>query len=399
MIQEQKYDTRRTTTLSRTMEQHHFDDHAENHPTRMLVAVPDPDAGRVGSSELYRLGVQSNEAGATFTIGEHGPAGQRLPWIYMRSGETIRYEIDLDKGTLTIAITNPESGQSGVVVHQIDTELMNDQEIVVGQPVRIVFAYDKRMVDETTEIDEWCATTGPRHTEELHARLKQINHIVEEIEAAEHEAQAHEHYVLADHAPKTAEPLVRPTLDENGDPGLPGVGEDVDTELDYALPEGVQIFDPISGKTFVGRRWARPHEQTTLQALVNGGYRLAVVEFKNGDTATLMPNFSGSKMGIQIKTHKGMVSRVLDESANFTPLGPGHRIDAEMSHTFDGDHAVEGKMLTTPPIVVVVGVGPEAERSDLPYPHDHTLEKFRQERKPVERNFGPEVGRRLAKAI
>jgi len=345
------------------------------------------------------LGVQSNETGSVFKLGEHGPAGQRLPWIYMRSGDTIRYEIDLDKGTLIIAITDPESGKSGVVVHQIDTEIMNEQEIVVGQPVRIVFAYDKRMVDETPEIDEWCATTGPRYTEELHTRLKQLNHIVEEIEAAEHEAQDNEHYVIADHASKTALPLVRPALDENGDPGLPGIGEEADAELDYTLPEGVQIFDPISGKTFVGRRWARPNEQTTLQALINGGYRLAVVEFKNGDTATLMPNFSGTKMGIQIKTHKGTVSRVLDEAANFAPLGPGHRIDVEMSHAFDGDRSVEGKMLTTPPIVVVVGVGPEAERADLPYPHDHTLEKFRQEKKPMDRDFGPGVGRRLAKAV
>jgi hypothetical protein len=380
------------------MEQHHFDDHADNHPARKLVAVPDPDAGRAGSSELYRLGVQSNEPGAVFKLGEHGPAGQRLPWIYMRSGDSIRYEIDLDKRTLIIAITDPESGHSGIVVHQIDTEQMDKQEIIAGQPVRIVFAYDKRTVDETTEIDEWCATTAPRYTEELNTRLKQLNPIVHEIEDAEHEAEKNGHYVIADHPPKTARPLTHAARDNDSDLDLPGAGEGADIELDHTLPEGVQIFDPISGKTFVGRRWARPHEQTTLQALVNGGYRLAVVEFKNGDTATLMPNFSGAKMGIQIKTHKGIVSRVLDESANFAPLGPGHRIDVEMSHTFDGDHSVGGKMLVTPPIVVVVGVGPEAERADLPYPHDETLKKYRSDKTP-EHNFGPEVGRKLAKAL
>src|SRR5687767_3050707 len=100
------------------MEQHHFD-HAASHLSRHLVAVPDPDAGRAGSSQLYRLGVQSKEEGASFEIGEVGPAGQRLPWIYMRSGDTIRYELDMDKGTLIIAITDPKSGQSGVVVHRI----------------------------------------------------------------------------------------------------------------------------------------------------------------------------------------------------------------------------------------------------------------------------------------
>lgn len=379
------------------MEQHHFDDHAEHHPTRKLVAVPDPDAGRAGSSELYRLGVQSAEQGSVFKIGEHGPAGQRLPWIYMRSGDTIRYEIDLDKGTLTIAITDPASGQSGVVVHQIDTEMMAETEIETGKAVKVVFAYDKRMWDETTEIDEWCATTGPRYTEELNARLKQINNIVLEIEKAEHEAEEHGHFVTADHPPKTAQSFSQ-QRDANGDLILPESGDGAQAEDDYTLPEGVQIYDPISGKTFVGRRWARPHEQTTLQALINGGYRLAVVEFKNGDTATMMPNYSGGKMAIQIKTHKGLVSRVLEEEANFAPIGPGHRLDVEMSHTLDGDRSVEGKKLTTPTIVVVVGVGPEAERDDLPYPKDPTLEKFRTDKAPQRDFGGPEMSRKLASA-
>jgi hypothetical protein len=370
------------------MEQHHFD-HAANHPDRHLVAVPDPDAGRAGSSELYRLGVQSKEEGATFQIGEAGPAGQRLPWIYMRSGNTIRYEIDLDKGTLIIAITDPDTGQSGVVVHKIDPEL------IAGQPVRIVFAYDGPTVDVTPEIDEWCATTGPRYTEELRARLKQLNMIVYDIESAEHEAEEHGHYTIADHPPKTAKPISRELLDNGQNAGLPIV--DGEVQIDYTLPEGVQMKDPLTGKIYVGRRWARPNEHTTMEALVNGGYRLAVLEFKNGDTATLMPNFSGHKPLIQVKTHKGLVSRVLDESANTQLIGPGHRIDVPMSHTLDGDHIVEGKMMTTPMITVVVGVGPEAERENLPYTEDFTLDKFRSEKAP-EQDFGPELHRnRLAK--
>lgn len=377
------------------MEQHHFD-HAANHPNRHLVAVPDPDAGRAGSSQLYRLGVQSKEEGATFEIGEVGPAGQRLPWIYMRSGDTIRYEIDLDKATLIIAITDPKTGQSGVVVHRIDPEAMEHQEIVAGKPVRIVFAYDTRMVDETPEIDEWCATTGPRYTEELRARLKQLNMIVYDIEKAEHEAEEHGHYTISDHAPKSAQRLHDIDIQAGAEAGLPLPEGEV--HFDDTLPEGVQMRDPLTGKIYVGRRWARPHENTTMEALVNGGYRLAVLEFKNGDTATLMPNFTGQKMLIQVKTQKGLVSRVLDESANTQILGPGHRLDVAMSHTLDGDHIVEGKMMTTPFITVVVGVGPEAERDNLPYPEDFTLDKFRSDKAP-EQNFGPELGRsrRLAK--
>jgi hypothetical protein len=356
--------------------------------------VPDPDAGRADSSNLYRLGVQSKEKGATFEIGESGPAGQRLPWIYMKSGDTIRYELDLDKGTLTIAITDPKTGQSGVVVHRIDSELMEHQEIITGQPLRIVFAYETRMVDETPEIDEWCATTGPRYTEELRARLKQLNMIVYEIEKAEHEAEEHDHFVISDHAPKTARPLGREVIGSGADAGLPSNGE---VEIDYTLPEGVQMRDPLTGKVYVGRRWARPNEHTTMEALVNGGYRLAVMEFKNGDTATLMPNFTGNKPLIQVKTQKGLVSRVLDESANIQLLGPGHRLDVAMSHTMDGDHLVEGKMLTTPMITIVVGVGPEAERDNLPYPQDNTLEHFRSDKAP-EKDFGPELDHQMAKA-
>jgi hypothetical protein len=374
------------------MEQHHFDQH-DDHPTRQLVAVPDPDAGRAGSSTLYRLGVQSREKDSTFTIGESGPAGQRLPWIYMKSGDSIRYELDIDKGTLTIAITDPKTGQSGVVVHRIDPELMANQEITTGKPLRIVFAYDKRTVDETPEIDEWCATTGPRYTEELRARLKQLNLIVYEIEKAEHEAEEHGHFTVADHAPKTAQPLGQAARNSGADAGLPTEGE---VEIDHTLPEGVQMRDPLTGKVYVGRRWARPNEHTTMEALVNGGYRLAVMEFKNGDTATLMPNFTGRKPLIQVKTNKGLISRVLDESANYLIIGPGHRLDVEMSHTLDGDHIVEGKMLTTPMITVVVGVGPEAERDDLPYVHDSTLERFRSEKAP-EKEFESEPRRKLAK--
>lgn len=362
---------------SRIME-HHFFDPAVAPTDRHLVAVPDPNAGHAGSSQLYRLGVQSSSEGAVFKIGESGPNGQRLPWIYMRSGNSIRYELDLEKGTLTIIITDQKTGHSGVVVHKIDPESMNHQEIITGKPVTIVFAYDQKQFDETPEIDEWCATTGPRYTEELRERLRQINTIVEDIQAAELEAKENSHYVEADHAPKGAKSLhsIEKQNDDLEDI-LPGHEEGTNVEIDYTLPEGVQIYDPISGKTFVGRRWARPHEQTTMTALVNGGYRLAVVKFKNGDTATLMPNYSANKMAIQIKTSKGLVSRVLDESANTALLGPGHRLNAEMSHTLDGDHIVKGQTLTTPTIVVVVGIGPEAERDNLPYPKDHTLEQFR----------------------
>lgn len=364
--------------LTSMMDKHSFDTSASPQDRR-LVAVPDSAASKGQPAKLYRLGVQSTGKGAAFTPGETGPAGQRLPWIYLRAGNSVRYEIDLDNATLTIAIRDPKTGKSGIVVHKIDPALM-EQAIVTGETVRIVFAYDHgRMVDETLEIDEWCATTGPRYTEELNARLGQLDNIVEEFDDDKENAKENGRWHEATRAPKSATPFRRSQERVTDEDPLYGPIDQrqADIEIDYTLPEGVQIFDPISGKTFVGRRWVRPHEETNLAALVNGGYRFAVVEFRNGDTATLMPNYSGQKMAIQIKTPKGMVSRILDESANFAPLGPGKRLDVEMISTLDGDRIVEGKMLTTPPIVIVVGVGPEAEREDLPYPHDTTLEKFR----------------------
>lgn len=352
-------------------------------PKGRLVALPDAPANGNDSAPSrtpYRIGLEASEPGSQFELGAMGPGNQNLPWIYATAGPAVKYEINLQDNILTVLIIDEATGNVRAVHYPISAQDMIGQTIEVGEPISVIFAFDEELfLDETPEIDSWCAASGPRYFEELTSHTKNESATVQifrnQLESAK--SVGHEHF--AKRPPKSAKSLSELEREQKEEAlDDPELAHEPDIAFDASLPAGVQIIDPVTGKTFVGRRWIKPHESTTVNALVAGGYRLAVIRFQNGDVATLMPNFTGKQLGVQIRTKTGLVGRVLHEEAAEEEIGPGKRLCAEIDRSLDGDKSLRGELFKSPPIVVVVGVGPEIEQgieSDLPV--DHTLAAFR----------------------
>ncbi len=356
---------------------------ADAQPKARLIAVPDPagasDSVGSGAPRVpYRIGLAADVQGAAFQIGDTGPGGQSLPWIYATATTGIRYEFNLRDGILTVVITDESTGEERVVRYHIDSAAMTGEHVIVGEPITVIFAYDNELsYDETPEISSWQATSGPRYFEELQQHISETSHVVAEFSAAVERAIASERIHEASRPPRSARNVRDATIDLTTEEI---VGERTEEPIEYSceLPEGVQVIDPKTGKKYVGRRWVKPHEITTVNALVAGGYRMAVLRLANGDIASLYPNFSGHQLGVQIRTRSGMVGRVLDETAADTPIGNGERLTGTIERALDGDPSPAGQEFVSPPIVVVVGIGPEVPYElDVDLPIDHTLAEFR----------------------
>lgn len=359
-------------------------------PPGALVAVSDSDAG----PNAYRIGLAGTQAGQLWTVGERGPAGQSLNFLYLDAGEHIRVECDFNANKLTLLFIDKETGSTRSVYYPINGEKMIGTPVEVGQPVTVAFAFDDEIAyDETPEVTAFLATSGPIYRNEIAKHIGTTTDAVDTFSAARAQAQSNGNEFAPSAPPKTA----RATRNLDGSPSEdteldPDELEDV--VFDDTLPEGVQIIDPITGKIFVGRKWARENEITTINALTAAGYRMAMLRFEDGNIASLYPQYAGAKPGIQVRTPHRMIGRVLEEDAADQPLGPGHRIEARVERSLDGNTDTQGDLFTTPTIVVVVGVGPEVDpRIEADLPVDTTLAEFREPLTPRPAATPRSVGR------
>jgi hypothetical protein len=366
---------------------------------RELVAVPDAHATVDPHYIRYRLGMRNKKPGAAFTLGETGPNGQTFPWVYVQ-GEGATYEIDLLDGELTV--TTKPNDQIQAVVYKINVDEMTGQEIAEGKPVRIVFAYDEPMVDETTPIEKWVATTGPRYGKELHDRLGRQEDLLADQQYEIEEAKKLERFGNASRAPRTAEPLhgrratevevesgdivvdatqaglidltTQMTPEPVAEPAVVNAAND-EIDLDAEEPEAVQIPDPQSGAIYVGRRWKRG-QRTTLRSLKNASYRVAVLVLHSGQSATIVLQHPKGLPAIQLTTKNGIVRQYLSEQAWDESLEPGKNVALPVSEPMDGDRPIPRGYIPLSNIEEVAATGPQAENK-LDYPVCKALGHFR----------------------
>lgn len=357
---------------------------------RQLVAVPDAEATMDGEAARYRLGVRPTSPDGSFTLGETGPNGQSFPWIYLRGGGGVTYEIDLIDGELTVT-SRPDGTNVQAVVYKIDVESMTGQTVKEGEAVRIVFAYDELLADDTAPIDGWVATTGPRYIEELRARLGVTDTVVVEMQTDVTAAKESGRYGEASRAPRSAQPL-------NGEKQInimqatgpidmsmlttpvsapqPEVVEAIEEELDFDEPDAVQILDPATGIIYVGRKWRRG-QQTTLRNLRNASYRVAILTLLNGESATVVLQHPKGVPAMQLTTRHGVVRQFLTDKAWDQPVVPGKPLTVDVSGPMDGERAIALSTIPMAPIGEVVATGPQA-KAQLTYPKSNALSRYRE---------------------
>lgn len=371
-----------------------------------LVAVPDPAATSSDGAVRYRLGMRPNRDDAVFEIGSTGPNGQTFPWIVAKGGNAT-YEIDLLDGELTVTTRVGEEANVQAVVYKIDVEAMTGQKMRKGEPVRIVFAYEQRLADGTTPLDEWVATTGPRYVEELHTRLGQLDTSIADMQADIDEAKENGRFGLASRAPRSAVPLhiydqqkelaeAEARMSQAALAADEAVLEDeaidlTEPEIEIEDPEPVIVPDPNSGARYVGRRWKR-RRRTTLRHLKDASYRVAVLVLHNGESATIVLQHPKDLPAIQMTSKHGIVRQYLEESAWDVVLAPGEKVTFDVHSPMEGDREIPRGYLSTAVVEEIVATGPHAKEG-VDYPKSDALARFR-EREEELRNGRP-LGRNL----
>lgn len=388
---------------------------------RHLVAVRDPNATHDGVTP-FRLGLLGEAEGDVFDIGQDGPAGQALPYLYLSSGET-RYEIDLTEGELTVATTLAD-GRRQAVTYCIDVSAMKGQSVQPGQPVTVVFLYNERSVDETAPVDEWLATTGPQYGADLPDRLKITSELVAEFQQAAHIAEIEGRAGRATRAPRTAEPLganaersnavsTSPARAETASP-LPGLIDlssapaeasaapvDVDEEIDLRDapdPEPVLIHDPLTGETYLGRTWRRSRQRTSYRDMRDAGYRVAVLSLHNGQSATVVLQHPRGLPAMQLTTRNGTTAQFLTAEAWDVVIEPGARHQVQVAGPI-GSEPVAGDVITTAPIDRLDGTGPALEPGQTAdYEASNALVDFRARSADLDERRRRTSGRSLSRS-
>ncbi len=370
---------------------------------RELVAVPDAEASMDGESSRYRLGVRPTSPEASFTLGEEGPNGQTFPWIYLRGEGGVAYEIDLLDGELTVT-SRPDGSNVQAVIYKIDVESMTGQQVKEGEALRIVFAYDALSIDDTAQVDSWVATTGPRYIEELRTRLGTTDSVVIEMQSDIGAAKEGGRFGEASRAPRSAQPLhasqnfddvfgevqADVSLDSNAGmidltaaarPKGPlaeasAVLDDAEDGLTGDDPDAIQIVDPATGVTYVGRKWRRG-QQTTFRSLKNASYRVAILTLVNGESATVVLQHPKGVPAMQLTTRHGVVRQFLDDKSWDQPLKPGTPLILHVSGPMNGDRPIPRGFIPMAPVAEVAATGPQST-TELSYPKSNALAHFRE---------------------
>lgn len=393
---------------------------------RHLVAVPDLNAAeRIGmDGPRFRLGVQSNNEGATFSVGERGPNGQSLPWLYLH-GEAVRYELDFRKGHLTVAV-HEGSDDVRVVRYDIDVEAMVGQKVKVGEPVTIVFAYPSEqgaLAEETAPVKEFLATTDPRYFEGLKTRLGKTSSAVVAMQQAKRGARRLGNIAHADRPPKSAHPYVvdlredleteepvidlealetdetleeEQTYDQSHQDAvekliidLTGTGASTDKieierprldqsvtydepevkDAPQALEEGPQpvlTADPKTGVHYKALRWTEPSEMS-LEQLRDSGFRVVFLTLRDGESATIALRSQTTPI-IQITEHHHVVEGPLTRDAWKDKISVGKGFSSNLvvgqSDFFFKDPP--SRQLTSGPVEKIVATSEPIRSNELP---------------------------------
>lgn len=331
---------------------------------RTLVAVTDPASSARHRTPLFRLG----SIGPELTLGDT-LNGQSFPWAYFCHGETT-FEIDLLEGTLTVASTNPRDGHAQAVTYPIDVDAMKGSVLREGQPLEVVFLFQGvRSYDLTGPITGAVTTTGPRFGADLAERLGTGGTALRQHQDLV--AAAGERTKVAVRPPRTAR-----TAEEHEVELVERLAAPTPEVIDLREPEAVRVPDPSIGE-FVGRRWVREDQETTLADLRNAGYRAAYLQFTNGEHGMVLLVHPSGKPMLDITAKDGNRIVQLGEWSN--PIAPGKPLTNTILHSVAGQDEVLARPFPDGFVVdKLTAIGNRVDPTvPVDYPIDSTAVDFR----------------------